>query len=134
MANTTKNIERLHGVLVNTICTTQGRLSYDRIQDGLIKLCAAINAHYDADPDQDETVWYTGQDCEACIVDLITGAFWHFTEWHDGKKGYQTLSALGTVYSPGYETGPEPETGGQFVFDELANMAEQACPVYHEST
>ena len=121
MANTYKNIKRLHRVITDTVCTTQGKLSYERVQDALIKLCEVINS---AD-ELDEAVWYIGSGAEAALDDVIIGAFWHFTEWHDGKKGYQTLSALGQVYSPGCETGPEPETGGVFVFDELAHMAQK---------
>ena len=40
------------------------------------------------------------------LMDLIVGAYWHYTEWHSGQwsKGYAALSALGRIYSPNMET------------------------------
>lgn len=96
-----KNIERLFKVVDNSLFTINGKLSYDRLQDALIILANTVHS-YEGDTEQ---IWYIGEYSSCCLSDLITGAYWHFTDWHGGQdsKSYATLCALGQVFNPGME-------------------------------
>ena len=102
-----RNIQRLHNVIVSTVFTYNGNLSYDRVTDAIILLCDVIS-----NTDTDEFVWYIGESGECVLMDLVVGAYWHYAEYHSGQnsKGYRALSALGGIYSPNMEAGPEPES------------------------
>jgi len=91
------------------------RLSGKRIDlcGALIELCNAINA-------EEETDWYMGGGEEACLSDLIPGAFWAMTECHAGQSSdsYAALCALGSIFSPGMSSTPtedEPEYGAYYL-------------------
>jgi hypothetical protein len=93
------SIERLHRVIDRSLFYIDGNLDYDRITDAIITLSNAVNA-YDGDS---EHMWNTiGEFSPASLPDLIVGAYWHYSEWHNGQwsKGYEALSALGDVFSP----------------------------------
>ena len=79
------------------------------LPEAILALCAAVD-----EVDETEHLWETiGEHSEACLGDLIVGAFWTFTEWHAGQSSpeYAALCALGRIYSPGMTSGPEPESG-----------------------
>lgn len=121
MRNSIRNINRLYNVIYRSLFTINGRLSYDRLTDGIIKLAEMVQ-----ETETDEfTLTDIGEFNEACLSDLIIGAFWHYTEYHDGQtsKGYRALSALGCIYFPGMETGPEPETGEYSAYSMLNILA-----------
>jgi hypothetical protein len=116
-----RNIERLYNVAYASIFTFTGKLSYDRVTDCLIKLANEI-----METDTDESLWWgIGEFDEAGLDGLIIGAYWHYSEWHGGQssKGYAALSALGRIYWPNMETGPEPDTGEHCAYEMLNLMA-----------
>jgi len=121
MRNSIKNINRLYNAAYNSIFTINGGLSYDRVTDCLISLAEMVQ--------ETETGEFTLQEIgefnEACLADLIIGAFWHFTEWHGGQnsKGYRAYSAISCLYSPGMQPGPEPDTGEYSAYEMLDIMA-----------
>lgn len=112
---TLRHIERTHAALCRSLFTTTGRLSYDRITEGMIRLCELINAYCD-EHDDTESLWYTGEHTGASLADFLPGAYWHYTDYHEGQSSvsYQALSMLGTIFNPGMsspdEDGPEADT------------------------
>ena len=96
-------------------------------------LCAAVQG-IDHTEDETEHIWGTiGEHSEACLGDLIVGAFWTFMEWHAGQSSPESaaLSALGRIYSPGITSGPEPESGEAIAAEMLGAWfeARHAFPV-----
>lgn len=115
-----KNVERYFNVLNASLFTTCGKLDYDRVTEGLIKLANCINECEDGIGDS----WQLGE-FGACTLDsLIVGAYWHYTEWHEGQwsKGYEALSALGQVFSPNMSTLDE-ESPEYYAYQALEEMA-----------
>jgi len=109
MRNSIRNVTRLYNVIHRSLFTINGRLSYDRLTDGIIKLAEMVQ--------ETETGEFTltdiGEYTECCLSELIVGAFRHYSQWHGGQtsKGYKALSELSGIYSPGMESEPEPESG-----------------------
>ena len=126
MNNDIHNIKRLFCVIDQSLFTISGKLDYNRITDAIIALCNAIE-HY-CDPnnfDHDsESIWYIGEGGNCCLSDLIIGAFWHYTEWHSEQwsKGYQALSVLGDIFSPGMSY---PESDNE-AYRALNSLAEES--------
>ncbi|CAB4147601.1 hypothetical protein UFOVP431_38 [uncultured Caudovirales phage] len=59
-----------------------------------------------------EGIWESlGEFSEACLGDLIIGAYWACSEWHGGQSSdtYAALCSLGEVFSPGMSDTPDPE-------------------------
>jgi hypothetical protein len=59
-----------------------------------------------------EEIWCSlGEFSEACLGDLIVGAYWACSEWHDGQCSdtYAALCSLGQVFSPGMTDAPDSE-------------------------
>ena len=70
-----------------------------------------------------EGIWSDlGEFTEAPLGDLIVGAYWALTEWHGGQASptYAALCSLGQVFSPGYTSGPEPDSS-EFTAYELVS-------------
>ena len=116
-----KNIERLYSVIDNSVFTINGKLSYNRIMDAVLLLCDAI----EADSSKDESIWYIGDCKTACLADFIVGAYWHFTEWHEGQdsKSYLCLCALGGIFTPNMAM-LDPENCGEYsTYEQLDALA-----------
>jgi len=101
MSNLT-NIQRYFKVIDNSLFMTTGNLDYNRITNTITKLADAIH-DYDGDT---ESIWYIGEYGNCYMVDLIVGAYWHYSEWHGGmfSQGYAALSSLGRIFDPGMST------------------------------
>ena len=101
------NIERIYNVIDNSLFMTTGELDYDRITDAIIKLANSVDDYFEgpnAPKFEGYEVWDIGENSGGCTLsELIVGAYWHYTEWHNGQwsKGYAALSALGQVFNPG---------------------------------
>lgn len=70
-----------------------------------------------------EGIWEgLGEFSEACLGDLVVGAYWACNEWHGGQfsNTYAALCSLGQVFSPGMSDAPNPETS-EFTAYELIN-------------
>lgn len=119
--STVKNVKRYFKVINRTLATVNGKLSYLRMVEGLTVL-----ANYLHNNETDENIWYVGEYGDFTLSDLIAGAYWHFTQWHEGQnsKTYAAMCALGSVFSPGMCSDPEADSPEKFVFDQLASMAE----------
>ena len=120
-----KNIERLFNVVNRSLFRIDGNLDYERTTQAIIKLCSAIN-DYDG---ESESLWYLGEFGDCMLDDLIAGAFWHYTEYHGGQYsiGYAALSALGSIYDPGMESGVPDNPAYQELqhkFNELKQLEE----------
>jgi hypothetical protein len=120
MENEYRDITRLYNVVNNSLCTINGKLSYNRLTDAIIRLSNVLAA-----TDTDEDVWWIGEHDECGLMGLIVGAYWHYTEWHGGQssQGYRALGALGAIYSPNMETGPEDDSSEHCAYELLNDMA-----------
>lgn len=88
------------------------------LPEKLMELAQAIKA-------EEETDWSMGEFSEACLSDLIPGAYWSLTEWHAGQWSpeYAALCALGDIFSPGISCAPEsPEDDSCFDAYESCNL------------
>jgi hypothetical protein len=59
--------------------------------------------------DLPEGIWCSlGESTEACLGDLIVGAYWALSEWHGGQASdtYVALCSLGQVFKPGMTSAP----------------------------
>jgi hypothetical protein len=59
-----------------------------------------------------EGIWCSlGEFSEACLGDLVAGAYWACSEWHGGQFSdtYAALCSLGQVFSPNMSDAPDPE-------------------------
>jgi len=111
------HINALFNVVDHNLATINGTMDYDRITDALIALANAVHN----DDELSEDIWYIGEFGEFCLADLITGAYWHYTEWHGGQwsKGYAALSALGQVFNPGMSS-VEDDNSAYILLNDLA--------------
>ena len=78
-------------------------------------LARAVHTH-----ETDESIWSSLGDGEECALgDLIVGAYWAMTDWHAGQSSpeYAALCALGRIYSPGYSSGPESDSGEVIAYE-----------------
>lgn len=121
--STLSSICRLLDVLEKNVTQINGTLDYNRIVRALELLGNAVH-NYNGDNDD---LWYLN-DCGYGVGAFIVGGYWHFTEWHSGQwsDSYRAMCALGTVYSPGCECGPEPESCEEHIYEMLENLAEEA--------
>lgn len=121
---TISSIKRLNGVIGNSLFLISGDIGYSRTTDAIIAIANAIN-DYKGDTED----WcYIGESSHCCLSDLIVGAYWHYTEWHEGmtSKTYAALCALGEIYSTGMTSiDSEREDGSNavFAYDMLEDMA-----------
>jgi hypothetical protein len=72
----------------------------------------------------EEIDWYMcegNRACSACLGDIITGAYWFYTDFHAGQTSpeYAALCALGEIFNPGYCSGVEKNTCEADVYKEL---------------
>jgi hypothetical protein len=120
---TISSLERLRYLLDCNINRYTGKLSYPRVIKALEALGNAI-AQYEGDNDD----WRYLGDCEISIDAFIVGGYWHLTEWHGGQASdsYRAMCSLGQVYSPGMESGVEPESMEGDVYRLLDEMAEKS--------
>ena len=61
------------------------------------------------------------------VGDLAAGVYWWTNHNHGGRSsdGYQALSIIGRYYRPGrISNGPEPESGEEFVYDQISSEEE----------
>ena len=84
--------------------------------NSLIDLCNAIE-------DEEETDWNLGECLECDLASLLIGAYWALTEWHGGQwsNEYAALSSIGSIYSPNYANGPEPESSEESAYEMICD-------------
>ena len=87
-------------VIDNSLFTINGKLSYDRLTDSIIKLSDMVDDYTISDDGYE--LWDIGEYGTCSLDNLIIGAYWHYTECHSGRNslGYAALSSLGQVFSP----------------------------------
>jgi hypothetical protein len=109
------NIERVLNVISHNLCTINGTMDYSRITESITRLANIV-----MDSETTEETWWI-ESPYIGLTDLITGAYWHYTEWHGGQSSpeYAALCALGRVYTPNMET-PEPENEAYQLLEEMA--------------
>lgn len=74
------------------------------LPEALMNLANAVHAD-----ESDEIDWYMGEHTEACLSDLLPGAYWALTEWHAGQNSetYAAMCAVGQVFNPGMTSRPQ---------------------------
>ena len=108
MKNEVKQIRRMFLTIDNSLFMTTGKLDYDRITEAITRLAELVKN----DEGENESIWSIGEYRSCALPSLFVGAYWHYTEWHEGQysDGYKALSALGRVFTPGM-TSIESERG-----------------------
>ena len=109
---TMRNIERLYNTITRNLCQVDGTLDYRRTTQAIIRLCDVIN-----NTETSEETWWIDNHSGIALDTLITGAYWHYTEWHAGQASlsYLALSALGSIYAPGYGCCEEDNEAYQYL-------------------
>lgn len=107
--------EAYERIMASRLFRTDGEII--KLSQAFIDLVAAIK-----NEDTDSINWEMGDCTEACLSDLVVGAYWAFTECHGGQDciTYAALCALGTVFQPGC-TGPpkSPEEGEWVAYEQV---------------
>ena len=120
--STLATITRLHNLLERNITQINPPLDYSRVVRALEVAANALNNYQGENED-----WlYIGE--FTCPIDaFIVGGYWHLTEWHNGQwsDSYRALCALGNIYSPGYENGPEDESSAKDIYEMLEQLANE---------
>ena len=117
-----QRLQLIHGKLERELFTINAKLTYPDVIELLADLANRVH-EYSGDNDD----WiYIGEHGYASISDMLTGAYWHLTEWHAGQysPSYAAMCAIGQVFSPGMTNGCEPESSELEVFNALNELAE----------
>jgi len=111
-----KNINRYFKVIQRSLFRIDGKLSYQRILEAFLKLADVVH-----NTETDETVWYIGKSSDCTLDSMIVGAYWFMADYHGGQASqeYRVLSALGEIFRPGCECGPEDESTEKDVYEAL---------------
>ena len=120
-----KNIELLAGILDRQIHTINSTMDLDRICDCFIKLGNMIL------DTENEDMWYIELGYSCGLSDLITGAYWFFTDYHRGQYSleYSALSVLGQIFNPGMAS-LEKDSPEYMTYKALESIVQEYCPLY----
>ena len=118
-----RKIERIYKVAIHNIHTINGTMCYPRVIEVLTRLANSIK---ETDESELEDIWYLGETSYECLIDLITGAYWHFVHHSGGQASdtYAAQCALGSIYSPNMEC--EDEDNGTYQLLESMARDEQS--------
>ena len=111
-----KNVKSMARMIDRNLFQINGTLGYERMTIAITRLAQMIE-----ECEESEEIWWIELNYGG-LDDLIIGAYWHYSHWHDGQwsAGYAALSALGNVFSPGFGGVEINET-----YQELDNMASE---------
>jgi hypothetical protein len=111
-----RNIERLLRVVDYNVGCIHGTMDYSRITETITRLANMI-----ADSETSEETWWIESTYLCGLEDVITGAYWHYTEWHRGQDSpeYAALCALGKVYSPNMDK-PDDDNSTYMLLGDMA--------------
>lgn len=119
-------IERLYRVIDFNLSRVDGSFSnnYRRMVEAVASLANLIMASK-----TDESTWWI--EGNYSLGDFIVGAYWHFTEYHEGQNSltYRALCFLDEIFSPGCSSGPEKDSGEFDVYDLLNNLADYEASI-----
>lgn len=130
MRNHLPKIRALHRAITSNLFHREPmpKWDYNRLTQA-IDLLARLVHDYPSDPSTEAyELWEIGEFTEASLDSLIAGAYWHYSQWHEGQfsDSYRALCSLGLVFNPGpVANGPEPESSERDVFRELNNIAKR---------
>lgn len=104
---TNRATERLHRIIDRSLFLATGQLTYSRVLEAIRVLARILH-----EGETDESTWCIGEFRSADLASLVIGVYWFCTDYHSGQGSaeYATLSALGTIYSTGMTSGPEPDS------------------------
>ena len=117
------NIERIKfifRIIDRSLFSIDGKLDYDGLTESLYSLAYQIDK---LPPEYEtESLWNYGEFGNCTLGDLIIGAYWHFTEWHEGQNSdtYKALCTLGKILSPGMSSPEDEENIAYTALNELA--------------
>lgn len=84
--------------------------------------------------DLPEGIWEElGEFEEACLGDLVVGAYWACTDWHAGQFSdtYAALCSLGNVYSPNMESHPSQDESAFTAYELISEWFEAISGYSH---
>lgn len=114
------NLEAKFDLINHELFTVHGTMDYQQITAEIIELCELIKM-----TETDESTWSIGEFGECDLGSFIVGAYWHYTEWHGGQSSmsYAALCALGSIFSPGMSSEPEPDSSEFAAYERLGEIA-----------
>jgi hypothetical protein len=97
----------LYNNIYKSIFTITPVFDYSELALKFVELSQAI---VDFKGETEEWI-YIGEYSECQLDDLLVGAYWHFTNWHNGQSSdsYLALCAIGQIYKPNMECPPSDE-------------------------
>lgn len=115
-----EKIKQSFDIIIKALFRIDATLTYTETILEIEKLCNLI-----IETETEESVWNIGEYDEACLSDLISGAFWFFTDYHGGEFSleYRVFSRLGEIFKPNCSTLEEdcPEHEVYQMLEELVN-------------
>lgn len=130
MRNHIPKIKALHKAIESALFHIGPQLPYSKVTQALDLLARLVHDY----PDDSSDLWAIGEFSSASLDSLIVGAYWHFSQWHNGQGSpeYRALSSLGQVFKPGCTSAPSRGENEYDVFQALDAMARRAQgrPVY----
>lgn len=121
--NSSARVYKVYSIIRKSLFQSNPPLRYNRI----VKAFQILAEMVGTDCDNDE-LWYIGEGFEASLPDMITGAYWFFTDYHSGQWSdeYSAQCLLGNVFSPGMTSGPEPDSGEETVYNALEEILQES--------
>lgn len=113
-----KAIKKEFQLIHDSLFLITGTIEYINLAAAFISLSKLVH-DYEGESDD---IWYIGEHSMCSLDNLIVGAYWHYSDWHDGKVGYAALSALGTIFNPNMAGAEEDNEA----YQALNTMAEEA--------
>lgn len=111
-----RNIKRLYDVVDRALFRADSKLSYSRTLEALERLATEVSK-----TETDCDVWSIGECGNATLDSLIVGAYWFLGDYHGGQGSaeYRVLCGLGSIFSPGWTSGPEDDSVEKCVYEAL---------------
>ena len=131
MENHLPKIQALHRAIISNLFHREPmpKWDYNRLMQAIDLLARLVHdCLEDPTTGDNSKLWAIGEFDAASLDSLIVGAYWHFSQWHEGQfsDSYRALCALGNVFNPGpVSTGPKPDSSERDVYVELNNIAKR---------
>jgi hypothetical protein len=115
-----KRLNRIHGIIERSLFYQNPPLEYRKVMRA-IELAAKLIEEYEWDS---ERLWYIGESGSAAMSDLLTGAYWFFSEHYSGmwSDEYRTMCVIGQVFKPGCSS-LEPDSPEADVYAALEDIS-----------
>jgi hypothetical protein len=127
---TLPKIKALHAAIEKSLFRIDGRWDYIAATNAITMMAMLIDSY----SGETEDWLYIGESGYTSVDSLIVGAYWHYSNWHNGQgsASYRCLSALGRIFKPGMTSQPQRDDPEWDCYDQLNRMAKRhhGKPIY----